>query len=96
MTEPVTESQLYTALDKAHEKRKEYDAVIHTGFRDSIERIETSVNKIEDSLDGNGKPGLKIRIDRLETTNSNFKKFLVGFTGIVGTILSFLGFKSGS
>ena len=96
MADPVTEKELYKALDKYHTIHKEYDTVIHDTFKESIERIELSVNKIEESIDGNGKAGLKTRVDRLETTNSNIKKFMVAFSGAVGSMLSYLGFKTGS
>jgi hypothetical protein len=61
----------------------------------SIEgKLDNHIEKIEDhesTLFGNGKDGLKIRVDRLEQDHARWKKGFIFFQTIVSGILVWLG-----
>jgi hypothetical protein len=53
---------------------------------EQLDRIEGRVEKIDNTIHGNGQPGLKTVVDRHEQTLGIFKRLLWGILGVVGTI----------
>ena len=50
------------------------------------ERIEKTLNRIDNTLHGNGQPGLKTVVDRHTQTLGIAKKLFWGILGVVGTV----------
>ena len=50
---------------------------------DEHRRISTVLEKIDVAIDGNGKPGLKGRLMRVETVI----KFIIGIGGVIGVAI---------
>ncbi len=63
---------------------------IKTETEDFIE-INNKLDKIIESINGNGKDGLKVRVDRVERTHGRIvwteRAFIVGAIGLVGKII---------
>jgi hypothetical protein len=43
------------------------------------------------TLYGNGREGLKIRVDRIETSQSTVQKMWVAMAGVISTVIAYLG-----
>jgi hypothetical protein len=83
MVDPVTYKQLVEELDKRFKE--------HNVHHKDIKEILSNQNKY---INGdNGTPGLRIRVDRIETTNSMVKKFLGGLVALWGIVIGYLGLK---
>lgn len=52
-------------------------------IREAIDSIDDRLGKIEYTLNGNGVPGLKTRIDRMEQTHVRQGKFITWISGLV-------------
>jgi len=83
MTDQITYKQLIEALDTKFEEHDKYHV-----------KIDKLLDRHEESIHGNGSPGLKGRVQKLETTNSHMKKFLGGIATLFGVFLAWLGAKS--
>ena len=86
MPEPITYRQLVEELDKRFDHHDQH----HIDIKKLLTKHDSQISG------DNGVPGLRIRVDRIETTNSNIKKFVGFITAGFALFLSWLGVKSGS
>ena len=73
-------------LDKLNE--------MHTDIlltRSSLKVTQEDVQEHHNVLFGNGREGLKIRVDRIETSQSTAHKMWVAMVGVAGTVIAWLG-----
>jgi len=73
-------------LDKLNE--------MHTDIlltRSSLKVTQEDVQDHHNTLYGNGREGLKIRVDRIETSQATAHKMWVGMVGLASTIIAWLG-----
>lgn len=64
--------------------------IYNTICKDRLDSLDEKLDTIVSALngDGNGKPGLRIRIDRIEQCAAMQKKVIVGLMGIVSPLLT--------
>ncbi len=75
-------------LDKLNE--------MHTDIlltRSSLKVTQEDVSDHHKILYGNGREGLKIRVDRIETSQSTAHKCWIAMTGVVSTVIAWMGLK---
>jgi len=68
--------------------------VMHTDIlltRSSLKVTQEDVSDHHRILYGNGREGLKIRVDRIETSQSTAHKMWVAMVGVVGTVIAWMG-----
>ena len=73
-------------LDKLNE--------MHTDIlltRSSLKVTQADVQDHHKILYGNGREGLKIRVDRIETSQSTAHKMWVAMVGVASTIIAWIG-----
>lgn len=68
--------------------------VMHTDIlltRSSLKVTQEDVQEHKKVLFGNGREGLKIRVDRIETSQSTVQKLWVTMAGVISTVIAYLG-----
>lgn len=73
-------------LDKLNE--------MHTDIlltRSALKVTQEDVQEHHNVLFGNGREGLKIRVDRIETSQSTAHKMWIAMVGIAGTVIAWIG-----
>lgn len=73
-------------LDKLNE--------MHTDIlltRSSLKATQEDVQDHHNTLYGNGREGLKIRVDRIETSQSTAHKMWIAMVGVAGTVIAWIG-----
>jgi len=53
--------------------------------KDEFTQVHTKLDKLDESIRGNGKPGILVRLDRLEQRDAKRNKF---FWIVVGSLIS--------
>jgi hypothetical protein len=48
--------------------------------------VHTKLDKLDEAIRGNGKPGIQLRLDRLETSQANRSRLLWLVVGAVATL----------
>jgi len=51
--------------------------------RPTLERMESKIDKIDTALNGNGKPGLRLDVDRMKQSHGRMRGFLAGAWAVV-------------
>jgi hypothetical protein len=68
----------------SNEEQHRLNVIAHERLEETLNRIDTRVEKISDTIHGNGQPGLKTVVDRHEQTLGIFKRFFwILVTGVV-------------
>jgi hypothetical protein len=68
----------------SNDEQHRLNTLAHEKLEATLNRIDTRVEKISNTIHGNGQPGLKTVVDRHEQTLGIFKRFLwIMVTGVV-------------
>ncbi len=54
--------------------------------KDAFASIHMKLDKLDEAIRGNGKPGIQLRLDRLETSESRRSRLLWLVAGVVATL----------
>ncbi len=83
---PDQQNQQKEILDKLQ--------VMHTDIlltRSSLKVTQEDVQDHHNTLYGNGREGLKIRVDRIETSQATAHKLWMTMVGVASTVIAWLG-----
>ena len=71
-------------MPMTNEEQHRLDTIAHERLEATLNRIDGRVEKISETIHGNGQPGLKTVVDRHEQTLGTFKRMLwILVTGVV-------------